>query len=124
MRGASHKPSPITPSNNEKYVSTTVALKDWFMSPQHLATIQPCKVQGRAMRGVGRFPVLYKASDLDQLAVQVHGSVGLARKREARKWHEARKLKQNKKPAVSRKQLQFQEEEQQGRKKVRKGTPK
>jgi hypothetical protein len=121
------KPSLATPSNNEKYVSTTVAKRDWFMSPQHLATIQPCKVQGRTMRGVGRFPILYKVSDLNQLAVQVHGSVGLARKREARKWREARKLQENKNPqaAVSRKRLKFQEDKQEDRKKKgRKGTSK
>ncbi len=70
-------------SSDDACVNTATAKKDWFLKPQDLSSVP--SFGGGAFWGAGRLPTLYRVKDLDRLALRVHGSAGLAKKKEARR---------------------------------------
>lgn len=70
-------------SADDKYVSLATAKKDWFLTSDHLLahSHRILKSGGGAIWGVGRIPTYYRVKDLERVAIRVHGTEGLAKKK-------------------------------------------
>jgi hypothetical protein len=101
VRPVRAKASSKAESGADKMVSTAVAKRDWFLKSADLATLP--RSGGGAAWGVGRFPTYFSVKDLDQLALRVHGAVGFAKKKDARKRRLENKDKKMKEKHVAKK---------------------
>ena len=72
--------------STDPLVSAEVAKEGWFLRDEHLLLLASWSTESGATHAVKEQVLMnYKVSDLDRLALKVHGAGGLARKRDKRR---------------------------------------